>query len=171
LTPFRALRETDRRRRDEERPLPAPNKELAINRKQPLDREKPHTSSNPSPSSGESRANLTSSIRPPGIATRGAPASEFKDKSATFHFHEDIANLPLEEQDKQIMDLLEFAATLKVPQTIDVQGNAIEADIDHGYAAAGAVLPELLWCRYEGDTGVASFDHVLGRDHKRQILN
>jgi hypothetical protein len=49
--------------------------------------------------------------------------------------------------------------------------SAIEADIDHGHAAAGAVLWELLWCRYEGDTGVASFDHVLGRDHKRQILD
>ena len=33
---------------------PAPNKELALNRKQPLDREKPHTSSNPCPSSAES---------------------------------------------------------------------------------------------------------------------
>src|SRR5215471_21533994 len=41
LDPFRALREPDRRRRDEERPFPAPNKELAINRKTPLDRESP----------------------------------------------------------------------------------------------------------------------------------
>src|SRR6516162_9178106 len=41
LDPLRALREPDRRRRDEERPLPAPNKELAINRKTPLDRESP----------------------------------------------------------------------------------------------------------------------------------
>src|SRR5271156_763301 len=40
LDPFRALREPDRRRRDEER-LPAPNKALAINRKQPLDRKNP----------------------------------------------------------------------------------------------------------------------------------
>src|SRR5215813_9581547 len=54
---LRVLREPDRRRRDEERPLPAPNKELAQNRKQPLDREMPHTSSNPLPSSGESDAN------------------------------------------------------------------------------------------------------------------
>jgi hypothetical protein len=28
--------------------------------------------------------------------------------------------------------------------------SAIEADIDHGHAAAGAVLWELLWYRYEG---------------------
>src|SRR6516164_4889147 len=41
LTPLRALQEPDRRRRDEERPLQPPNKELAINRKTPLDRESP----------------------------------------------------------------------------------------------------------------------------------
>jgi len=40
LTPFRALREADRRRRDEER-LSAPNKELALNQKQLLDRKSP----------------------------------------------------------------------------------------------------------------------------------
>ena len=38
---MRALGEPDRRRRDQERPLQPPNKELAINRKTPLDRESP----------------------------------------------------------------------------------------------------------------------------------
>src|SRR5437868_13910420 len=40
LDPFRALREPDRRRRDEER-LPAPNNELTANPRQPLDRKSP----------------------------------------------------------------------------------------------------------------------------------
>ena len=42
-------------------------KERAINRKQPTGKEKPHTSSNPVPSSGEFRANLHFSIRAPKI--------------------------------------------------------------------------------------------------------
>ena len=41
MTPLRALPEPDRRRRDEERPLAAPNHELAINRKTLLDRKSP----------------------------------------------------------------------------------------------------------------------------------
>src|SRR5215469_14407924 len=41
LDPFRALREPDRRRRDEERVSSLRNKELAINRKAPLDRKSP----------------------------------------------------------------------------------------------------------------------------------
>jgi hypothetical protein len=43
--------------------LPAPNKELASNQKQLLE-QKPHTSSNPAPSTGESTANLTFGAKP-----------------------------------------------------------------------------------------------------------
>src|SRR6202163_1602578 len=41
LDPFRALREPDRRRRDEERPFPLRTKNSQQNRKQPLDRKSP----------------------------------------------------------------------------------------------------------------------------------
>src|SRR6516225_3224895 len=57
LDPFRALREPDRRRRDEER-LPAPNKEPAINQKRTLDRKSPIQVRIHSPPA-ESRANFT----------------------------------------------------------------------------------------------------------------
>jgi hypothetical protein len=48
------------------------------------------------------------------------------DRSTTFHFHDEIANLPPEEQDKRVLKLLQFAATLKVPQTIDVPPGGTE---------------------------------------------
>src|SRR5712664_976755 len=41
LDPFRALREPDRRRRDEERPFPLRTKNCEQNPKQPLDRKSP----------------------------------------------------------------------------------------------------------------------------------
>src|SRR5205814_4436490 len=41
LDPFRALREPDRRRRDEERPFPLRTKNCQTNPKQPLDRKSP----------------------------------------------------------------------------------------------------------------------------------
>jgi len=43
------------------------------------------------------------------------------DPSRTFHFHEDLARMPPEEQHKRVAELLEFAASLKVPPTIDVE--------------------------------------------------
>jgi hypothetical protein len=42
------------------------------------------------------------------------------DASKTYHFHEDLARMPPEEQHRRVAELLEFAASLKVPQTIDV---------------------------------------------------
>jgi hypothetical protein len=50
------------------------------------------------------------------------------DRSTTFHFHDEIANLPPEEQDKRVLELLQFAATLKVPDTIDVEPNPDEEE-------------------------------------------
>jgi hypothetical protein len=46
-----------------------------------------------------------------------------------------------------------------------------EADIDHGHAGHRALLQELLRCGDEAETAAARFDHVLGRDPKRQILD
>jgi phage terminase small subunit len=43
------------------------------------------------------------------------------DSSRTFHFHEDLARMPPEEQHKRVAELLEFAASLKVPPTIDME--------------------------------------------------
>ena len=45
------------------------------------------------------------------------------DKSASFHFHEDLARMTPEEQKKRVGELLEFAASIRVPgdeTTIDV---------------------------------------------------
>ena len=42
------------------------------------------------------------------------------DKSANFHFHEDLARMPPDEQTRRVAELLEFAASIKVPSTIDV---------------------------------------------------
>jgi hypothetical protein len=55
--------------------------------------------------------------------------------------------------------------------TVFFPPKAIEADIDHGHAGQRALLQELLWCRDEGETAVARFDHAVGGDHKRQILD
>jgi hypothetical protein len=45
----------------------------------------------------------------------------------------------------------------------------MEADLDHSNADHRALLQELLWCWDEGETAAVRFDHVVGRDHKRQI--
>jgi hypothetical protein len=37
------------------------------------------------------------------------------DKSASFHFHEDLARMTPEDQKKRVAELLEFAANLRVP--------------------------------------------------------
>jgi hypothetical protein len=50
------------------------------------------------------------------------------DSSKTFHFHEDLARMPPEEQHKRVAELLEFAASLKVPETIDVEPNPDEEE-------------------------------------------
>ena len=42
------------------------------------------------------------------------------DKSASFHFHEDLARMLPDEQQRRVAELLEFAASIKVPSTIDV---------------------------------------------------
>jgi hypothetical protein len=47
--------------------------------------------------------------------------------------------------------------------------NAMDADLDHSNADHRALLQELLWCWDEGETAAVRFDHVVGRDHKRQI--
>ena len=43
------------------------------------------------------------------------------DKSASFHFHQDLARMSPEDQKKRVAELLEFAATIKVPTTIDAE--------------------------------------------------
>ena len=50
------------------------------------------------------------------------------DSSKTFHFHEDLARMTPEEQHKRVAELLEFAASLKVPETIDVELNPDEQE-------------------------------------------
>jgi hypothetical protein len=42
------------------------------------------------------------------------------DKSASFHFHEDLARMPPDEQKRRVAELFEFAASIKVPSSIDV---------------------------------------------------
>ena len=42
------------------------------------------------------------------------------DKSASFHFHEDLAKMSPDEQKKRVAELLEFAANLRVPADADV---------------------------------------------------
>jgi hypothetical protein len=42
------------------------------------------------------------------------------DPSKTFHFHEDLSRMTPEEQQARVAELLSFAASLKVPETIDV---------------------------------------------------
>jgi hypothetical protein len=42
------------------------------------------------------------------------------DKSASFHFHEDLARMLPDEQKRRVAELLEFAASVKVPSSIDV---------------------------------------------------
>src|SRR6516164_64617 len=42
------------------------------------------------------------------------------DKSASFHFHEDLARMTPEDQKKRVAELLEFAATLRVPGGDDI---------------------------------------------------
>ena len=42
------------------------------------------------------------------------------DKSASFHFHEDLAKMSPEEQKKRVAELLEFAASLKVSGGDDI---------------------------------------------------
>ena len=37
------------------------------------------------------------------------------DKSASFHFHEDLARMSPEDQKRRVAELLEFAASIKVP--------------------------------------------------------
>jgi hypothetical protein len=37
------------------------------------------------------------------------------DKSATFHFHEDLARMSPDDQKRRVAELLEFAASIKVP--------------------------------------------------------
>lgn len=43
------------------------------------------------------------------------------DPSKTVRFHEDLARMPPEEQHRRVAELLEFAASLKVPPTIDME--------------------------------------------------
>jgi hypothetical protein len=53
------------------------------------------------------------------------------DKSASFHFHEDLARMSPEDQKKRVAELLEFAANLKVSggdDVIDVTPEEEEAD-------------------------------------------
>src|ERR1700722_13816992 len=59
LDPFRALREPDRRRRDEERPFPLRTKNWQQNPKTTARQENPQQSSNPASSSGESANSLS----------------------------------------------------------------------------------------------------------------
>ena len=57
------------------------------------------------------------------------------DKSASFHFHEDLARMTPEEQKKRVGELLEFAATLRVPgdeTTIDVTPDPEEEEDEGG---------------------------------------
>jgi hypothetical protein len=43
------------------------------------------------------------------------------DKSGTFHFHEDLARMPPDQQKRRVAELLEFAASIRVPESmIDV---------------------------------------------------
>jgi len=42
------------------------------------------------------------------------------DKSASFHFHEDLARMTPEDQKKRVGELLEFAANLRVPGGDDI---------------------------------------------------
>ena len=52
------------------------------------------------------------------------------DKSASFHFHEDLARMTPEEQKKRVGELLEFAANLRVPgdAAVDVTPGEESAD-------------------------------------------
>jgi hypothetical protein len=43
------------------------------------------------------------------------------DSSKTFHFHEDLARMTPEEQHQRVAELLSFAASLKVPPTLDME--------------------------------------------------
>jgi hypothetical protein len=45
------------------------------------------------------------------------------DKSGTFHFHEDLARMSPDEQKRRVAELLEFAASIKVPTTIDAEAD------------------------------------------------
>ena len=38
----------------------------------------------------------------------------------SFHFHEDLARMTPDQQKQRVAELLEFAASIKVPSTIDV---------------------------------------------------
>jgi hypothetical protein len=44
------------------------------------------------------------------------------DKSATFHFHEDLARMSPDDQKRRVAELLEFAASIKVPgdEAVDI---------------------------------------------------
>jgi hypothetical protein len=48
--------------------------------------------------------------------------------SKTFHFHEDLSRMTPEEQRERVTELLTFAASLKVPKTIDVEANPDEEE-------------------------------------------
>jgi phage terminase small subunit len=50
------------------------------------------------------------------------------DPSKTFHFHEDLSRMTPEEQRERVTELLSFAASLKVPKTIDVEANPDEEE-------------------------------------------
>jgi hypothetical protein len=50
------------------------------------------------------------------------------DRSTSSGFHAELERMPLEEQHKRVAELLEFAASLKVPETIDVEPNPDELE-------------------------------------------
>jgi DNA-directed RNA polymerase subunit F len=51
------------------------------------------------------------------------------DKSATFHFHEDLARMSPEDQQRRVAELLEFAASMKVgDEVIDVTPESYEPE-------------------------------------------
>ena len=47
------------------------------------------------------------------------------DKSTTFAFHEDLARMPADEQKRRVAELLEFAASIKVPTVIEAEPGEI----------------------------------------------
>ena len=52
------------------------------------------------------------------------------DKSATFHFHEDLARMSPGDQKRRVAELLEFAASIKVPTVIDAEPEEEESEVE-----------------------------------------
>ena len=54
------------------------------------------------------------------------------DKSASFHFHEDLARMSPDDQKRRVAELLEFAANLKVPGDGAVDVTPDEDEFEEG---------------------------------------